>query len=187
MAPILIFLKYSIYFTAILIGLLLAYYHKIKEFPLNTSIVINKISKEKVCGLLKHVEFLRFHPRIKEINFIEKTRINDTVYDVYEISEELVVLMGLYKLKNKALLYVEKIDDCKIKTHARIPFLIVFEVQVTSVISAKEIENSKGSFLLEEEMKISGIYYLITLIKGYSRLSRDILFGNIKTYLDSLG
>ena len=176
-------LKYSIFITPIIIAILLGYYHKKEDFPLRTSIEINKTTKEKVCGLLKDLEFLRFHPCVKELIFKKKTKTGNTTNDIYEIREEAEVLMGLYKFKTKNLLYVEKIDDCKIKTHVKMPILGLFEAEFTGLFYVKQLQ--KDSFLFVEEANISGIYYAIAVVREYTKFYHDILFEKIKIYLES--
>lgn len=176
-------LKYSIFITPVILACIIGYYHKIEDFPLNTSIEINGTTKEKVCGLLTDMKFLRFHPCVKELELKEKTKIENTEYDVYDIREEAEVFMGLYKFETKNRLYVEKIDDCKIRTLVRMPIMWIFESKFTAVFYAKEIK--KDSFLFVEEAKISGIYYAIAVVKEYARFYHDILFQKIKLFLES--
>lgn len=176
-------LKYVIYLTPLIIGVLLTYYHKKEDFPIYTSVEINKTTREKVCGLLKDLEFLRFHPCVKKIQFKEQNIINNTTYDVYEIKEEAEIFMGLYKFQTNNKLYVEKIDDCKIKTNLRMPIMNLFQAQFTGVFYAEEIE--KGRFKFIEEGKISGIYYAIAVVREYTKFYHDILFEKIKIFLES--
>jgi len=176
-------LKFLLHTIPVIIVLLFGYFHRRENLSLNISIEINKTTKEKVCGLLKDMEFLRFHPCIKEIKFIEKTKIENTSYDIYEYREEAEVLMGLYKFQTKNKLYVEKIDDCKIRTRVKLPILSIFEVQYVSEIHVEELK--KDSFKLVRVSKISGIYYVASVLRYYTKFFNEILFEKIKIFLES--
>lgn len=176
-------IKYILYLIPVIIAILLGFYHKRQDFSIHTSVEINKTTREKVCGLLKNLKFLRFHPCVKEFKFLEKVNITNTHYDVYEVKEEAELFMGLYKFQTKNRLYVEKIDDCKIKTQVRMPIMSLFEAQFTGVFYAEEIQKDKFMFI--EEGKISGIYYAIAVVREYTKFYHDILFEKIKIFLES--
>lgn len=175
--------KYILYITPVIIAALLGYYHKREDQLLKISTEINNSTKEKVCDLFKNIEFLRFHPCVKEIKFLEKTKIDKTTYDVYEIREEAEILMGLYKFQIKNKLYVEMIDECKIRAQIRLPLLKFFEAQFTSLFYVEQLK--KDSFLFVEETKIWGIYYVIAAVKEYTKFFHEILFEKIKIFLES--
>jgi len=178
--------KYFLILSPIVIGLLMKFYNKIEDFPIINSVEIKSSSINKVCSVLKNLEFLKFHPCVKEINYIENKRIDNVKYDIYEIREEAEILLGLYKFQTKNKIYVEKVDDCTIKTKVDMKILHFWEAQFRNSFYVIESKENKNIFTFGEEGKISGIPYIIVLVREYTDFYHRILLEKIRIFIESM-
>ncbi len=160
-------------------------YHYKSDFLFETSIEINKTSKDKICSLFENIELFKFHPCVREIKFIEKSKILDVDYDIYEITEEAEVFQGLHRFTANNKLYVENVDKCRIKSTLRMHIFNLFEAYFSNEIYVTKNPETENYVLLEKG-KINGIYYIMKAVREYTLFYHKIMLEKIKIFLENL-